>query len=367
MLGTNANTTLMKNLNKGDNIMYFKKCCFYIFGATNKRGLRVLLNYIPLELPFILIILLHLVTRFSLVQNIPIKFILVALIASLWFIIGPRLVYKFIDEFISIENNMDLNKNIREYFKNNQLGLYKNYIKYMVIESSFFICVGIIPICIYPDILIDNNITLGKNDWIFWLIILFLSWMLIYCANATSFISLLTFDVIKQIKSEIIFVYNPLSISDQKSIHYFIKLCNQAINYTCSGLLFIPLAVYYFKTSQNPITILWVSLLMFFYSFFLIGFVMYHNISIRGYVKRKNKECILKEETNFFWYYISLKNNNRKRALKNDDIFSAYLHLQEIKSLCQEKYYFDTNAIATIIAGIITLISSVPGFITVLQ
>lgn len=371
--------------------MLFKNCLYYKFGNSSTPKKRFIKLIVPLELPYITLSLLYIFFRFEMLQRINIIFLSVILFSSSWFIIGPHLVYNFISLFVSFQTNKKICSELRQYFKDNENLHFAIYKKCLIIEGITISLVGLIPVIIFPDIL-TKNITYGMTDIFFWAIIIFLAWFLFYCANATSFITLIAFKIIRDIINDKIFVYNPLNITHRKSIEEIRHLCNKAVAYTCSGLVFIPLAVYFIlqqpelrgdistKTLSiflspfnHPIYLIWVIGLMLIYCAFLFLFITYPNYELKKYIRQKNKEYLFYEEIKYIKTLIGKPILLSKIPIQHNDFlgeqiyqYNTYLRLQEIKNLCLTSFAFDSNVIVTYVTIFVTLISAIPGFVQLL-
>lgn len=362
--------------------MSFSNSLYYKFGQTSTHKQRVLKLLVPLELPYIILSFLYIFLRFELLHQINGIFLFVLLFSSSWFIIGPRLVYNFMTLFLSLQTNKKICSELTQYFKINEKKHYKIYKICLIIEGTVISLAGIIPITLFPNIL-SQNITYGKTDLFFWLIIFFLIWFLFYCANATSFISLITFKIIPDIINDKIFMYDPMNLVHRNSLEVIRNLCNKAVAYTCSGLVFIPLAIYFIlqqprlvmdmQTSNfgiilsplnQPIYLFWVIGLMFIYCTFLFLFITYPNYKLKKYVRQKSKEYLYWEEVKYIKNF-SLIPSIRHSNFLSEQIYqyNIYLRLQETKNLCSTAFTFDSNIVVTYITIFVTLLSAVPGFI----
>lgn len=365
--------------------MLFKNSLYYKFGQTSSKRKRFLKLLIPLELPYFFLSFAYIIFRFYMLRKINIIFLFVLLFASSWFIIGPHLVYNFISLFISFQDNVIICKELRQYFKENESVHFKIYRICLIIEGTIISLFGLVPIILSPDIL-TNNITLGITDIFFWLIIVYLVWFLFYCANATSFISLIAFKIIRDIIHDKIFIYNPVNAEQHQSIEEIRGLCNKAVAYTCSGLVFIPMAIYFilqqpqlkinYQTHtwiitllpfQHPIYLIWVIGLMLIYCSFLFLFITYPNYKLKKYIRQKNKDYLLHEEIKYMTTFVerpTILSIQQKNILSEQLYqYNVYLRLQEIKNLCKASFPLDPNTIVTYIAILVTIVSAVPGFI----
>lgn len=371
--------------------MLFTNSLYYKFGQASTKKIKCLKLLIPLELPYIILSFLYIFFRFEELKQINIVFLVVILFSSSWFIIGPHLVYNFTSLFISFQTSRKICSELRQYFKDNEKIHYKFYKVYLIIEGTVISLVGIIPIILSPDIL-TQNITYGMTDIFFWLIIVFLVWFLFYCANATSFISLIAFIIIKDIINDKVFAYNPINIVQHKSLEEIRRLCNKAVAYTCSGLVFIPLAIYFilqqpelivnFEANNwsislshlsHPIYLIWVIGLMLIYCFFLFLFITYPNYKLKKYIRQKNKEYLFLEEVKYIRTIVdkslfSSIQSKQHNSFLSEQIYqyNIYLRLQEIKNLCLTSFTFDSSIVVTYITIMVTLLSSVPGFVQLL-
>lgn len=361
----------------------FKNSIYYYFGHPDTKLKKNLMLLLPLFAPFLIIAIFHTIFRFNTLKYINPIFWVVLIISSIWFVIGPRFVFNFINLFVSFKENPQLSYNVREYFKNNEAKHYKRYKIYLIVGGTIFSIVGIVPIIVFPDILTEN-ITNGLCDPFFWLIICFIIWFLFYTANAIAFILLINFNIIQDLKEDKVFIYNPVNITHHKSLDALRNLCNKSVAYTCSGLLFIPLAIYFIfqqpelnfnvnnkkyefiSTSQSPIYLIWVICLLIIYCFFLFLSITYPNYELKKYVKCKNNDFLLREEYEFIKSYsnlvkIACPKINFWEAQINQ--YNAYLRLQEIKIVCQSSFNSDIETLVTYISIIVTIISIILGFV----
>lgn len=371
--------------------MLFANSLYYKFGHASTKKRKNFKLLMPLELPYILLSLLYIFFRFKLLQQINIIFLFVLLFSSSWFIIGPHLVYNFISFFLSFQTNDKICSELRQYFIVNEQMHFNIYKVCLIIEGIIISLVGIIPIILFPDIL-TKNITYGMIDIFFWLIIFFLVWFLFYCANATSFISLLAFKIIRDIINDKVFVYNPINIVHHKSLEEIRHLCNKAVAYTCSGLIFMPLAIYFilqqpelkvdFETKNcnillsslnHPIYLIWVIGLMIIYCAFLFLFITYPNYELKKYILQKNKEYLFLEEVKYIKTIVDKPILSSILSIQHSDFLSEqiyqyniYLRLQEIKNLCLSSFALDSSIIVTYVTIIVTLLSAIPGFVQLL-
>lgn len=362
--------------------MSFANSLYYKFGQTPTKKQKALKLLIPLELPYIILSFLYIFLRFELLNQIDIIFLFVLLFSSSWFIIGPRLVHNFIILFLSFQTNGKICSELTQYFKTNEKIHYKIYKVCLITQGTIISLAGIIPIILFPNIL-TQNITYGMTDLFFWLIIFFLIWFLFYCANATAFISLITFKIIQDIINDKIFVYNPMNLVHRNSLEAIRHLCNKAVAYTCSGLVFIPLAIYFILQQpelvidlqtnnfgiilspyNHPIYLFWVIGLMLIYCAFLFLFITYPNYKLKKYVRQKNKEYLFWEEVKY------IKNLSHIPSIQHNNFlgeqiyqYNVYLRLQETKNLCLTAFTFDSSIVVTYITIFVTLLSAVPGFI----
>lgn len=368
--------------------MLFKNCFYYKFGQASTKKRKYLKLLLPLESPYIILSLLYIFFRFEMLQQINIIFLLVLLFSSSWFIIGPRLVYNYISLFLSFQTNEKICSELRQYFKNNEEEHFKLYKKWLIIEGTILSLFGVIPIILFPDIL-TKNITKGITDIFFWLIIFFLVWFLFYCANATSFITLIAFKIIRDITNDKTFVYNPINIVQHKSLEEIRRLCNKAVAYTCSGLVFIPLAIYFFlqqpelvfdlkinswiivsSSLNQPTYLIWVICLLLLYCAFLFLFISYPNYALKKYIRQKNKEYLFTEEIKYIKTIIDRPTLLSVLSMQQNDFlgeqiyqYNVYLRLQEIKNLCLTSFAIDSNMVVAYITIFVTLLSSIPGFV----
>jgi len=364
----------------------FEKCIYYHIGDDTNKIKHFLKLLVPLALPYFIIYVLNKLVHFQETQQVNIVFSCACCVASIWFICGPHLLFNYIKYFIDLRVNANLCSEVKKYFIEKEREHFVFYKKCLLLCDCLIIIVSVLPIIISPEIL-SYNVTSGVRDPFFWLVLVFLVWFLCYCANSPAFILLLSLKIIKDIVNNKVLNYDPLNIEHHKSIEHILKLCNKAVYYTCSALLFMPLAVYYilkqpkwcfdfhshtfsalefYNTDGFNINLLWVSCILIVFSMFLFAFVFYPTYAIKKYIKNKSNEKILLEEIKYI-------DSTSTFVLPNVNIlfielykYNTYLRLQEIKIICKSSVKnidkFDKNIAITYISIVITLICSIPGF-----
>lgn len=172
----------------------------------------------------------------------------------------------------------------------------------------------------------------------------------------------------------------PTTENHRYTINKIRKICGKAVRYLCSALVFIPLAVYFINqqpelvinegmpqiltsSSQHPIYLIWVVLMLIFYSFFLLFFTTYQYETIKGYTKKKSSDFILNAQIKF----ISLKDNNQSSVPSKGLLpaaayqYTEYLKLQEIRLLCKPVHIFDINDIVPYFSILVSMFSAIQG------
>lgn len=363
----------------------FYKCSEDETEERKIRGKRSARLLSLLFFPYLVLSVLYFAFRWQEVKKINWLFFVVLLIAATWFIIGPRLVQRFIWEIMSLQSDDKLPMKVKEYFIKQEDRHFTYFIKYRLVETLLFVIVAIVPILCYPYIL-SKNITSGYSDCFFWFIILFLIWFLSYCVNATAFISLLSFHILPDMRKDKIFIYNPLLEDHRYTIKKIKEICGKAVRYVCSAIVFIPGGIYYFyqqpeivakngqllysspASSQHPIYFIWVVLMLLFYSFFLFFFLTYQNVQIQGYSKAKGNECVLKTQLGF----VSETNEDKPKGQSGPFSivayrYTEYLKLQEIKLLCKTNATVDINVVLTYISIVVSIITAIQGILKIIE
>lgn len=345
--------------------------------SPRKRVLRYLTL---LFFPYLTLTALYFIFRWSDVKKSNILFWICILTACQWFVFGPALVQRFTREFKSFQTDNYLPEITRNYFKQESDRHLTIFIRYRIIESIVFIIIAIIPILLYPEIL-SKNLTNGFSDWFFWLIIAFLVWFLFYCVNATAYISLIAFHIISDIQKDKVMSYNPIMESHRYAINKIKQLCGKAIRYVCTGLVFIPLAIYYIyqqpelvinskkmlqilpASSKHPIYLIWVVSLLLFYSFFLLFFMTFQYTKIHSYIKMKSSAYLLNAQIDF----ASQEDKNQSAGQSENPFvavaykYTEYLKLQEIRLLCTTVPFLDINIVVAYFSVVVAVLSAIQG------
>ena len=283
--------------------------------------------------------------------------------AAIWFVIGPILVYKFMKSFIELKDRMDFSPPLRKWFRDNEERHYKIYKRCMRIISPVVLALGVSILLYQPKILSEiAGISTGYNDPFYWVIIIFLSWLLVYATNAMAVIALML-TVIYRIKKYNILDYSPIDISHRTSFKELNKLCNKVVAYMCSGMFFLPLAFFFlWRMTYTE----WVSSLLLFYGIFLLSAITYPKLVIRAHVNERSRDFLLKEKLQ---YFNSIKADRLAIFNKNSIIpqlryYNSYLFIQELKTICSIKLKIDINTAITYLSIAITIFAAIPGFLS---
>lgn len=345
----------MRNNNKNFSTSFFSS-----FFSSNNKFIKTLKFILVLYFPSMLITLFMAIFRRYDLLNVDSLFLYVCMCASIWFIVGPLLVYKYFNFLNNFLVDKSFKLEFKLYLKNKYCKLYKTYKFFLIIFSFMMIFWGLGNIVIHPNVLTDY-LTYGYNDILFWIIILFLAWLLIYASNAFSIIVTIFLFIYDIIKKDII-KFIPTSKNDSLIVSQLIKLSNRAVAYTCSGVLFIPLALYFIF--RNHYTF-WVIILLFIYSFFLIFSITIPQIMLKKYVKNKNKEYINNEKYKYFNELKVARTKSFNNIKMNIYFINRYFYIQELDSTCGLYKTFDINTLVTYLSVFATLVSTIPGFIQI--
>lgn len=345
------------------------------------QGLKRICYYCSvLFFPYLFLTILYMLIRWKEFCRVNLIFWIVLIIAITWFPLGPVLVHRFYRAFVSMSEDIKLPKAVLNYFEKNKERHFTLFVRYRVVEGLIFFCVSIIPILRYPYIL-SKNISFGSKDWFFWLIVLFLVWFVFYVVNATAYISLFGFHIIRDLQRGKIFKYDPREKCDRYAIEKINELAVKAVRYTISAAIFLPLAIYYClrqpelsfgdgrvvlyfeDNSQGSIYIFWVVLIMLFYA----GFLCF-SLSLARKVHRYDRKTKIVTLENERYKFVNIKVNPKVDVLSLENslyIIGKYVQLQEFRLLCRKKHSIDGNLLAATITTIATLLSAIPGILNV--
>lgn len=334
--------------------MTFDNCIYYCYfkGHTKcKFWIRIISI---LYLPFFVIGTLYIILRWKSLFETDFWFWIVATIASIWFILGPVLVYRFMSIVINLKSDSSYSLAFREWFSSNESRYYRFYLRGMRIFSPTFIFIAIMPLIRNPEILTDvAKITFGIYDPFFWVILLYLCWFCIYYTNAVSVIFMMMIVVNDVIKDDI-FNFNPTNVNHHKSVDTFRKLCNKIVSYACSGLLFIPLAFFFTRQAEHKF---WFVGMLLFYGCSLLVAIIFPNLAIRNYTRTKSDEFILLQECLYFAKNIAMSKLTKIPKIREQmSVYNRYLFLQELKNVCQVKTALDIHVVITYLSAGFTII-----------
>ena len=94
--------------------------------------------------------------------------------------------------------------------------------------------------------------------------------------------------------------------------------------------------------------------------------ITYPKMTIKSYIDIASKDYCLKEKTRYFkeiqsdQYQIDKKRSRLAFQLQR---YNFYCYIQELKTVCPLKMGIDSNAVVTYLSILVTLATSVPGFI----
>ncbi len=340
----------------------FKSCFFYRI-LVEKRGINFVVAACKvLAAPYLIIAVSYIVIRWNALNAVPIDFWIELTIASTWFVFGPILVFKFMESFTCLKDRVEFPLNLRKWFENNENRHYKIYKRCMAIISPIFIILGVFAILLHSDILTKTVcITTGYNDIYYWIVVAFLLWFLIYVTNALAAIVLMLM-IVYTVKKHDVIDYNPIDISHHNGVEGLNKFCNKIVSYMCSGLLFLPIAFLFLRQQAH---IEWVSALLLFYGIFLLAAITYPRLTINSYISKKSKKYLLEEKLQYleFVKFVKLLPSEEYKELH---LYNSYVYIQELKTVCPVKIGFDTNTIMTYLSVLVSVVTSIPGFVNMI-
>lgn len=339
--------------------MTFANCKFYNW-FNDCKGLKYWAKIVSsLMVPYLLIALSYFALRFDELADVPALFWVTISIASIWFVLGPHLVYKFMRSFLHIHEDTRLTKNLRAWFYNNQETNYRLY-KMAMWCLTPALCIVLIPqIIIFPQILADVvHITHGLIDPFFWVTIVFLCWILTYCANAISVIFMMTIVVYRLTKNNVM-KFNPISVIHQDCIGLLVKFSNRIVSYMCSGLLFLPLIFVYLQASSFRF---WYIGIFATYACFLFAAAAYPQLSYKRYVKQMSLRFLSQEQNTYLNLLRKENKVNSGTALnlvKQMQFYNVNLYLQELKKICNYDVKQDIHSIMSYAVSVITIVVAI--------
>lgn len=371
-----------------------EKIIRYIFDRYNSvaqlsRFKKILLAFVPLYLPYVFLLFFYVVFRYNEAKRMGLLFLIVMNIASIWFILGPILMYSHVKMLKSFCDDKKYPEEINKCFQNNKKHYFICFLNHWLVDSVILLIVSLIAVIAYPEIL-TINMTRGRADVFFWLDIVFLIWMGISSACAPAFLSMFSFHILKDLQKIDVFDYNPMDEKHRDAIESMRVFCNRSIAYATSGSVFLPLALFYifqqptmtiswnptfsisFQSLNNssPVYILWVVALLTVYAFFTLFFSLYPNIVLSRFVKKKHKALIFAEQKK---YIQNCDNRKLYRRSKERLLASAisqynnYNRLQELKVLCKIPVRIDVHLVLSYFSILATILSAIYGILKILN
>jgi hypothetical protein len=332
------------------------------FFDKNKGRIKRINLCMVLYFPYLIITLLDLFFHYDILRNNNMASWLVFIGPSSWFVFGPYLVCRYHSFFIKFKFDSDICDELKQYFQNNEERFYKTYRRNMRIIASIIIFIGVGGIVFYPEVLLSLRLVNGYCDPFFPLIVIYLIWFLIYTANCPAFI-LLMIQIVREISKGNIFQYNPMKSAHNKSFQKIIKFGNTTVAYTCSALLLLPLAFYFFS---QQIAVLWLIILLVFFGIFLFLAITFPKISLKIYIINILKEYLHNERNN---YFSGFPKSTQRHVFLNISLqlayFNSYLRLQELKTVDPLKTSFDSSQMITYLTIITCFLSTIPGIFSV--
>jgi hypothetical protein len=339
----------------------FESCFFYKLLAK-KQGIRFgVATCSVLAVPYLLIVLTYIIFNPNAFALIPLDLRFEIIFASSWFILGPILIFRLMKTYIGLKDEPEFTLTLRKWFRNNAENHYKFYKRCMAILGFVFVVLAV-PILLYnPDILTKvARITSGYNSIHYWLILIFLSWFLVYSTNAISIITLVIKVIYSIIKYNVI-EFNPTEYVHHKCIRKLISFCNKVVSYMCSGLFFLPIAFFFL---HQRVYINWVTALLVFYSLFLFASITYPKSAIKSHIDKRSKDFLMNEKLQYFNDIksdrFSIYRNKLELQLQR---YNIYLYIQELKTVCLLKVKIDFNTIFTYFSIFAMIATSMQGFV----
>lgn len=329
------------------------KSLFFYRILNNKNRKQFLLNlFCVLFLPFLFLTFSYWFFRENPFQKIPRHLIYSIMISSIWLIGGPYLVYSCFRKFFELSDTLNSEK-MKLWFQGNSQILYHKYIRYLKECSIIFIIIGIPFLILKPDVLIDTvHLTKGYNDCFYWLIILFLCWLLIYCANAFAFIRLIQYLCI-QVRERDILKFSPIKKDDYLCIKKLIHFSNTVLLSTASGLLFLPIAIYFL---YNQLYVVWVVILLFVYSIFLFCSTAFPRCILNKYIEEKQKLFTVNLQEKYFSELLDSSHKNSKKIVYQLHCYNLYFCIQESRQLKTLGIRDNLSSIVNYLLGFLALL-----------
>lgn len=339
---------------------------FFIYRyLSGQKGIGYFLRLISLlYVPITLVVSYCLVFRAYEVVNIDGYFLICGVVGSIWFIVGPYLIYKCIKQFIALQTNLRLNDITRSYFSENKYKHYKEFLVNLVLMTALFSAILIGGIIYEPRILTEN-ISKGFHDPMFYIVVLFLLYFGAYASTALSFILLVSKIIYTNVKLNL-FDYNPIDSIGESTISEIAKYSGTIVKYFCSGLLFLPYAWYFlfFKEAYA----IWAVALLSLYGVFLLISIIFPKIQLGIYIRARSNELELVEQENYMHSVKDMISNSRVRSKspvaelieEQLRLYNYSCYIREIKVISHKGIqYFDFNSVITYLSIIVTIVSTV--------
>jgi hypothetical protein len=132
----------------------FRESPYYKLLKNKDGELSAIKIFLPLLLPFIVIYSVSAVF-YPVILHLPVQYYLIMSILSVWFYLGPYLVYCYFDKIINLKYKFIHNKSVYSYLENNNEKHFYFYRCAYSISSSLFILVCIPSILLNPTIIFD--------------------------------------------------------------------------------------------------------------------------------------------------------------------------------------------------------------------
>ncbi|MBQ4180804.1 MAG: hypothetical protein II617_00440, partial [Firmicutes bacterium] len=123
------------------------------------------------------------------------------------------------------------------------------------------------------------------------------------------------------------------------------------------------------SSSNQPIYLIWVVALLFFYSSFLFFFITYRNVKLQGYSKRKSSSYLQNAQIEFITNDNLLHSEQQKgdRLAAAASRYTEYLKLQEIRLLCKTNPILDINTVVTYFSIVVSVLSAIQGIQKIIE
>ena len=269
----------------------FESLWFYRYLNVNNKKTLFSRALLLLYIPFLCIVFYCFVARYQSIPYIDPYFLGSGIIASLWFIWGPILIYKFIDHFIALSTSPELNRSTRSYFTSKKAAHYQTF-KRNTVRFTFIFCIIVIGALLkWPDIITDH-ISHGYHDGMYWILVFMISYFLCYCSTAMSAI-ILTIKAVWELCKFNIVDYTPNRYDSYSTVKHLIGFINKIIAYFCSGMLFLPFAWYFLLYRDATIYHIWTIILLILYGVFLLMSIAIPRTILLFYQKDNIKKYLM--------------------------------------------------------------------------